>query len=1643
MEDPEPFPPGGRSFANHPPQGHWFDTVERNANSQLTYKGLRNAPGENNCFLNSAVQVFWHLDVFRRSYRRLTGHLCMGNSCIFCALKVIFTQFQYSDQSSLPPDALRKALADTFMNQQRFQLGHMDDAAECFENILRRIHFHIANAYHEDSCAAAHCLPHQKFAMTVFDQLVCVCGASSEPLKFHELVHYINTNALVSQYRSMQETGDILHPDRFGLLLRNGGAAGDIRDCPGNCGKRVQIRRTLINSPDVVSIGLVWDSDRPSGELINDVARSIGTSIHLQDVFHSVMNKLSALVCYYGKHYSTFVYHTKLNVWIYFDDATVKEIGPRWEHVVEKCSRGRYQPLLLLYTNPNASPICTDTAPKKRVMAPGYATPTKGSLDNEKKLDLKTNTAHNTRNLSSDQRQVIPGPPDLSSPDAETPKGPGSEHRRQPSFLIAITGKNGRNGHKSEYAVPTLNAPVKQMLPGGQGQFHGRSEQGSRSGPQRSPIQQDVIEEDTTDGYNYTLSNSDQYRRPSLSSSVESNKGPLAVNFTRNTEAQRKESFKKNKNRVGADVVRYHMDPRRSSSSDSDSPVSHEGAVPPQLPPKRNIVHSQSFEESPANISADNIDMRQHIVIKPKPNPGHMYENIENLSHTPVQSGLATLPRKSKSSLSQVGQHSRQGSVHDDPNAPSSQGSHSRQSSTNTLTESHSRQSSTHTLTDHSRQNSSVSQHSEIIQQAHHHNMFSHPASAMQAYNRQMSAPSTPGVNRKQVTGEPIKKEKPPKPAKPEKKSSLLKKKSGQPQQDQPPPLPDKKKPRSPNADSYIDRKMVESVLSFQTKLSRQGSTNSNVSHSSNTSFDSDNCSMKSSKDGHMSDNMSDTMSVESHRDSGYGSSDRNSSSSTGSTTLDPFSQYFLSKSMIPPKTINQQVLAEGMKKLMNPSVYRGEQSQTVMYQYGSQYNPQNSANDNMSRPPHGDKYGPCVYTGQDGDKPFKPVVDGFGNPIDPSSEPRKQLYDPAIVKSHQGRDGRANPLPPRIQPTGHQPNYSGGQSNVGVSEPPGTVVPVNDQFMRLCQQSEDLMDTCVLAETDENYPSAINYCNNAIDKLKQAMKLPNIPQQCFTFGQKKHNSCLLKLRSLQKKSAILRQESNSSTTSSDSARSSPMTINSSHQGSCHNHHVPSKGAEPCLHQNVTALQQTTVHSRSSSRDSVDSVIENKNYRPDRPSSANSNSSQKQVTSLSQNSSQNSIHERTSSNSSSVDIYATLPRKQSRKPPSKSQGSSSVQSENYSNRQKSSSVHPGQGHTPPVLEKQNSDSSMESQFQIPAQHHIRTNVAEIRPLQQTGASYPSIPDKPRQHQRPSGTVTTEVCKTPTTQQQTAKTLPVTPPKPRLVTQSSSLPPKQEGNGEKDGAPVGKAKTSTYRAGTAEATRKGTDQKVTSPNGQHYNPNHLPVSQSDSATHSSSRPTTPQPSESSNQDEDYRPSVRDLASRFGGSKSKNVTEQSVVHSQDRSGHTSIPPELPPQTGSLQIRQRSKSESDFRNMQENKPKSVLSKNKKHRGNKPRKSVTFCDNIALISAADLISGVPISGVSVDPDMHAGYVSDEEDRYGFSRGAYSDNELEEGDSSDSPVEIFAGEEACNLCGKKGVMQGQMYCPKCYQYMNRFQQRT
>ncbi|GBM27491.1 Inactive ubiquitin carboxyl-terminal hydrolase 54, partial [Araneus ventricosus] len=146
----------------------------------------------------------------------------------------LFTQFQYSQESALPPDALRHALARTFCDQRRFQLGFMDDAAECFENILLRIHVHIANQEAEDMCGNVYCIPHQKFAMTLVEQRMCQnCSASSEPLPFTQMVHYVTTSALCAKAMDMlQQDPKSIPSNSFGKLLRLAGEMGEVRECP-------------------------------------------------------------------------------------------------------------------------------------------------------------------------------------------------------------------------------------------------------------------------------------------------------------------------------------------------------------------------------------------------------------------------------------------------------------------------------------------------------------------------------------------------------------------------------------------------------------------------------------------------------------------------------------------------------------------------------------------------------------------------------------------------------------------------------------------------------------------------------------------------------------------------------------------------------------------------------------------------------------------------------------------------------------------------------------------------------------------------------------------------------------------------------------------------------------------------------------------------------------------------------------------------------------------------------------------------------------------------------------------------------------------------------------------------------------------
>ncbi|NXX13293.1 UBP53 hydrolase, partial [Podargus strigoides] len=284
----------------------------------------------------------------------------------------IFSQFQHSREKALPSDNMRHALAESFKDEQRFQLGFMDDAAECFENILERIHFHLVPNSETDMCTSKSCISHQKFAMTLYEQCVCrSCGASSDPLPFTEFVRYISTTALCNEVERMMERHERLKPEMFAELLQAANTTDDYRKCPSNCGQKIKIRRVLMNCPEIVTIGLVWDSEH--SDLTEEVVRNLATQLYLPGLFYRVTDEnaknselfLVGMICYTSRHYCAFAFHTKSCKWVLFDDANVKEIGTKWKDVVSRCIRCHFQPLLLFYANPDGTPVSPEDAPKQ------------------------------------------------------------------------------------------------------------------------------------------------------------------------------------------------------------------------------------------------------------------------------------------------------------------------------------------------------------------------------------------------------------------------------------------------------------------------------------------------------------------------------------------------------------------------------------------------------------------------------------------------------------------------------------------------------------------------------------------------------------------------------------------------------------------------------------------------------------------------------------------------------------------------------------------------------------------------------------------------------------------------------------------------------------------------------------------------------------------------------------------------------------------------------------------------------------------------------------------------------------------------------------------------------------------------------
>eukprot|EP01089_Gocevia_fonbrunei_P016773 TRINITY_DN5278_c0_g1_i1.p1 TRINITY_DN5278_c0_g1~~TRINITY_DN5278_c0_g1_i1.p1 ORF type:complete len:375 (+),score=43.23 TRINITY_DN5278_c0_g1_i1:132-1256(+) len=277
------------------------------------------------------------------------------DDCIYCGLKIIFTNYQFSEEAVLPPSALRETLSALYADQGRFKIGEIDDAAETLDAILYRLHHNISTSKDDDNCNPR-CISHKVFGITTKERTVCKkCRSTGNLKQSNSFLHLVYVQELLDFHLSTPSTS-------FPLLLNHMQHTSQNYSCVNTkCTELCGQQKILCGPPEVFSISLVWHSEQPSVDIITTILRLISMKLKLDQIFDKVVDSkeetytLRGMVCYYGKHYDAFFFNLEQRKWIVFDDATVKEVGSTFDDVIEKCKRGHLQPSILFYVRNDVS----------------------------------------------------------------------------------------------------------------------------------------------------------------------------------------------------------------------------------------------------------------------------------------------------------------------------------------------------------------------------------------------------------------------------------------------------------------------------------------------------------------------------------------------------------------------------------------------------------------------------------------------------------------------------------------------------------------------------------------------------------------------------------------------------------------------------------------------------------------------------------------------------------------------------------------------------------------------------------------------------------------------------------------------------------------------------------------------------------------------------------------------------------------------------------------------------------------------------------------------------------------------------------------------------------------------------------------
>jgi len=328
---------------------------------ELGFVGLKNAQGDNLCWVNAIVQSLARLRGVRQEFHaQLKGHKHAGEAegelCLVCQLAKLMDDLVSSPKSGSVEERLtaapvREALGAVF-DRAKFKRGEMSDAAEALRAMLNHIHETLAVAP-SGPCVSPPCVAHRCFALEMVETARCICGGTSEPRSYVSFSLDFNTSVFSTVLKT-QEPGA-----GFDALLRAMSNTESRKCTERDCVRTNPVTRQLLNTelPSVLTIEIGWASANATKDEISTVVGAIVPEIDLGVIIEGVGGRtpcsLRAMVAFTDKHYMAVVRDEETRHWMALNDADVTDLGGRWVDVVSWLHRGNWQPVLLFYEGPS------------------------------------------------------------------------------------------------------------------------------------------------------------------------------------------------------------------------------------------------------------------------------------------------------------------------------------------------------------------------------------------------------------------------------------------------------------------------------------------------------------------------------------------------------------------------------------------------------------------------------------------------------------------------------------------------------------------------------------------------------------------------------------------------------------------------------------------------------------------------------------------------------------------------------------------------------------------------------------------------------------------------------------------------------------------------------------------------------------------------------------------------------------------------------------------------------------------------------------------------------------------------------------------------------------------------------------------